>query len=200
MIDKLLLRNKAYTTAEAAELGGVAYPTLGYLNAKDILKPSIRVGGHQGAASLYSFADIVALRSISALRRVPAALGTLRGVVDFWKSADGLAVVAGGAPGKVLVVIPEGAAKLEDGKDVLALTSKHRILHLVDAEALVEDLIVGAAENLNEDREPKRRGRPPGHLKPEKERRRGGERRTQRERLQTGSGSGKKNTKKERTK
>jgi DNA-binding transcriptional MerR regulator len=197
VIDKLLLRNKAYTTAEAAELGGVAYPTLGYLNAKDILKPSIRVSGHQGAANLYSFADIVALRSISALRKVPAALGTLRGVVDFWKSADGLAVVAGGAPGKMLVVSPEGAAKLEEGKDLLALTSKHRVLHLVDAEALVEDLIVGAAEALHEDREPKRRGRPPGRHKPETERPRGGERRTRRERFETGSGSGKK---KERTK
>jgi hypothetical protein len=170
MEDKPATRRKAYTTAEAAELGGVAYPTLGYLNAKNILKPSVKLGGHQGAANAYSFADLLALRSISEIRKVPASLGTLSAVAAFWQSEEGLALADTRALGKVLVVAPDGRAKLEDDASVLELTAAYKtnVLHVIDAGGLVSDVHAEATSQLINEPSPKRRGRPPGpkHRKP----------------------------------
>lgn len=178
MQDKKFTREKPYTTAEAAELGGVAYPTLGYLNSKNILKPSVRVGGHQGAPSLYSFADILALRSISALRQVPAALGSLRGVAKFWQSPQGIALADGEAVGKVLVVTPSGTVTLEDDAPVLVLTGKYEtnLLHVINIGGLVRCVHIEATEQHTTEPAPKPRGRPPGPRSDNRTRVRGEER------------------------
>jgi DNA-binding transcriptional MerR regulator len=170
MEDKPATRRKAYTTAEAAELGGLAYPTLGYLSAKNILKPSVKLSGHQGAANAYSFADLLALRSISEIRKVPASLGTLNAVAVFWQSEEGLALADTRALGKVLVVTPDGRAKLENDSSVLELTAKYEtnVLHVINAGGLVSDVHVEATSQHIIEPSPKRRGRPPGprHRKP----------------------------------
>jgi DNA-binding transcriptional MerR regulator len=166
MKDKPFTRLKAYTTAEAAELGGIAYPTLGYLNAKGILKPSVRLGGHQGAANAYSFADLVALCSISELRKGPASLGALSAVAEFWKSDEGLALADTGAEDKVLIVTPDGKAVLENDAPVLQLSARHRtdVLHVINVGGLVDRLHLWATEQHMIAPTPKRRGRPPGRM------------------------------------
>ena len=164
MTDNPFTVDRTYTMAEAAELGGVAYPTVAYLAAKNIVRPSIKVGGHQGAANVYSFTDVVALRSISELRRVPAALATMSAVAAFWSTKQGKELAATRARGKVLVVTPQGKAVLRDDASVLQLTRDHKsnVLHVINAGGLVEDVHVNATESHFAGRGPRRRGRPRG--------------------------------------
>jgi DNA-binding transcriptional MerR regulator len=156
--------DRTYTMAEAAELGGVAYPTVAYLAAKNIVRPSIKVGGHQGAANVYSFTDVLALRSISELRRVPAALATMSAVAAFWSTKQGKELAATRARGKVLVVTPAGKTVLRDDASVLKLTRDHgsNVLHVINAGGLVEDVHVNATESHFTGRDPRPRGRPRG--------------------------------------
>jgi hypothetical protein len=91
-------------------------------------------------------------------------------VAAFWQSEEGLALADTRALGKVLVVAPDGRAKLEDDASVLELTAAYKtnVLHVIDAGGLVSDVHAEATSQLINEPSPKRRGRPPGpkHRKP----------------------------------
>jgi DNA-binding transcriptional MerR regulator len=147
-----------FTSKQAAELCGLPYPTLGFLRARGLLTPSIRVGGNKGAANVYSFEDIVALRCLSALRAVPSTFQAMKGVIAFWTDPEARALIAASEKAvsakkplprrRVLVVTATGKVALAGNKTVNDLVEKHEsaVLHIVDVSRLVDEVLVEASE------------------------------------------------------
>jgi hypothetical protein len=64
--------SKGFSTKQAGELSDIPVPTIGWLK-KSGVRPSIRPGRAQGHASVWSLADVAALRAFSLMRVFGAA-------------------------------------------------------------------------------------------------------------------------------
>jgi hypothetical protein len=163
-----------FTAKQAAELSGLPYPTLSFLRARGIVTPSVRVGGNKGAANVYSFADLVALRSLCELRATPATFDALSSVAKFWKEERARALIvaaertAGSPSAQILVITSTGRIALEADATVLALARKYEssVLHIVDVARLVMGVLVDATQHrlMRLHREPGASGREPPEI------------------------------------
>ena len=178
-----------FTAKQAAELSGLPYPTLGFLRARGIVTPSVRVGGNRGAANVYSFADVVALCTLTQLRATPARFETMSEVARFWTTEKARTVVEAAEraasagvppPAQILIITGTGAVELDTDATVLALAQKYEspVLHIVDLARLVSAVLIEATEHRMRrlHREPGPSGREPRELagKPGQQGREGG--------------------------
>jgi hypothetical protein len=156
------MQSKGFTTRQAAELGEVPYPTMSFLRVEDVLRPSICEGGERGVLSRYSLEDVIALRCMSRLRKVPAAFNTLKAVAKFWQSSEGAALAQSGTD--EILVVTEAKAALESPDATLReviLAHGTRVLHVVDVAEVVTDVRATVTENWLLKHAPPPRGRPP---------------------------------------
>jgi hypothetical protein len=156
------MEGKGFTTRQAAELGEIPYPTMSFLRVEDVLRPSICEGGERGVLSRYSLEDVIALRCMSRLRRVPGAFNTLKAVAKFWQSAEGAALAQSGTD--QILIVTETKAALESPEVTLReviLAHGSRVLHVVDVGEVVTDVRATVSENWLAEHAPPPRGRPP---------------------------------------
>ena len=74
---------------QAARLAGIPRRTL-YDWARTLVPPSDYRGSGRGHWSQFSFADVVAIRTIAELRKAGASLQCLRSVAEYLKTVEGL--------------------------------------------------------------------------------------------------------------
>ncbi|MGH2721322.1 MAG: MerR family transcriptional regulator, partial [Actinomycetota bacterium] len=77
---------REYGTATVTKLTGLSYRQLDYLARKGFLRPSLAAGSGSGSRRLYSFEDLVALRTIAKLRAAGVSLGALKSVIAFLRA------------------------------------------------------------------------------------------------------------------
>ncbi len=73
----------AYNTATVASVLDVSLRKLGYWDKKNLVKPSVSSAGGRGTRRLYSFLDVVELRTVQALREDGISLQKIRKAVAF---------------------------------------------------------------------------------------------------------------------
>ena len=73
----------AYNTATVASVLDVSLRKLGHWDKKNLVKPSVSCAAGRGSRRLYSFLDIVELRTVQALREDGISLQKIRKVVAF---------------------------------------------------------------------------------------------------------------------
>jgi hypothetical protein len=146
-----------FTAQQTAEISRMPYPTLTFLRARGLVRPSVRIGGNRGAANLYGFQDLVALRALAELRAAPSTFDSLQPVIDFLAGAQAHALVEATEKAAtvesqqpsacMLVVTASGHPSLENDMTLLRLTEKYGpVLHVVDLRRLVKAVLVEASE------------------------------------------------------
>jgi len=83
------MRN-AYTAGQAARYSGVPYKTLDFWARTEFIVPSVLESTGKGTARIYSFRDLIALRTALKLRQAGISLQALRMVVARLEELDGL--------------------------------------------------------------------------------------------------------------
>jgi DNA-binding transcriptional MerR regulator len=73
---------KGFNSTAVMRLTGLTHRQLVYLDAKGLVKPSIRPADGSGSRRVYSFEDLVELHSLAAMRRSGVSLQAVRGVVE----------------------------------------------------------------------------------------------------------------------
>lgn len=81
---------QGFTAGEASKLTGVPYDRLDYWARSGFLRPGVAGAKGRGSKRLYSFRDLVALRTAKELREMGVPLQTLRKVVNYLRRAKGL--------------------------------------------------------------------------------------------------------------
>lgn len=139
---------QGFTAGEAAKLTGVPYDRLDYWARSGFLRPGLVGAKGKGTRRLYSFRDLVALRTAKELRDLGVPLQTLRKVVGYLRRAKGLEqplaearLVVNGND----VLLVQGKAEL-----VSLIQSPHQgVLHLIlDLPRIVAELREEVHENL----------------------------------------------------
>ncbi|MGC7845705.1 MerR family transcriptional regulator [Desulforudis sp. 1088] len=74
---------RGFTAKDAVKLTGVPYDRLDYWDRSGFLKPGMLAARGKGSKRLYSFRDLVALRTARELRDLGVPLQTLRRVMDY---------------------------------------------------------------------------------------------------------------------
>ncbi|MDR9785794.1 MAG: helix-turn-helix domain-containing protein [Peptococcaceae bacterium MAG4] len=112
---------QGFTAGEASKLTGVLYDRLDYWARSGFLKPGVTGAKGKGSRRLYSFRDLVALRTAKELRDMGVPLQTLRKVVGYLRRAKGLEN-------------PLAEAKLViSGSDVLLVQGREELVSVLDA-------------------------------------------------------------------
>lgn len=81
---------EGFTAGEAEKLTGVPYNRLDYWARSGFIKPSVAGAKGKGSKRLYSFRDLVALKTAKELRDLGIPLQTLRKVVRHLRQFKGL--------------------------------------------------------------------------------------------------------------
>ena len=81
---------QGFTACEVSKLTGVPYDRLDYWARSGFLRPGVVGARGKGSRRLYSFRDLVALRTAKELRDIGVSLQTLRKVVAFLHKAKDL--------------------------------------------------------------------------------------------------------------
>ena len=81
---------QGFTAGEASKLTGIPYDRLDYWARSGFLKPGVTGAKGKGSRRLYSFRDLVALRTAKELRDMGVPLQTLRKVIGFLRRVKGL--------------------------------------------------------------------------------------------------------------
>lgn len=108
---------EGYRVPEVCRLVGISYRQLDYWARTGLVRPSVRDAGGSGTQRLYSFQDLVLLRTIKSLLDTGVSLQSIR------KSIDYVRRTMGGAP--------TGVTLMSDGRRVYACTSEDEIIDLV---------------------------------------------------------------------
>ncbi len=77
-----------FSTGQVATLTGLSTRQLGYMDMAGVLGPEVRGAGGKGSRRLYSFRDVVALRSIAKLREGGVSLQAVRRAVKYIRELD----------------------------------------------------------------------------------------------------------------
>jgi DNA-binding transcriptional MerR regulator len=136
-----------YGSSVASALTGLSYRRLDYLARKGYVRPSLAEAHGSGTRRVYSFEDLVALRTLAELRGAGVSLDALRTVVTFLRSR-GL-----GTPLAEARLVVEGDDVLwieteEEAVSLLRRPSQQALRFVVDVGVVVREL--------------RRRGTPPG--------------------------------------
>jgi len=130
----------AFTTAEAARIGGVTRRQLAYWDTTGLLKPSLKSASGKGSRRLYSFQDIVELKIIIRLLSSSLSLQRIRNSLNFMRGLP--------EPLTDLVIVTDGETiYVYKGKGLVVDTLRHgqTVLQIV-----VDDLIAEVEEKMGE--------------------------------------------------
>jgi DNA-binding transcriptional MerR regulator len=128
-----------YPTTTVARLTGLSVRQLDYLANKGVLRPSLADASGSGTRRRYSFDDLIALKTIGALRDAGVSLAAVRNVVSFLRSR-GLAAPLAEAR---LLVEGHDVLWLETDQDVVSLLgrpSQQALRFVVDVGMVVSEL------------------------------------------------------------
>jgi len=107
-----------YSSHQAAALAQISYRKLDYWTRKNLAVPSLAAAAGQGTRRRYSFADVVALRTVAELHRAGVSLQALGQVVEqLRRLEDGVSL--------------HTARLVVDGNDVLLLNDQAEILSML---------------------------------------------------------------------
>lgn len=98
-----------YRAPEVVKIVGVTYRQLDYWARTGLVRPSVREAGGSGTQRLYSFHDLVLLRSIKRLLDAGVTLQKIRRAIDFLREH--------------LREDPQGMTLMSDGTNILASDS-----------------------------------------------------------------------------
>ena len=107
-----------YSSRNAAALAQISYRQLDYWARKGLVVPSLAVAAGQGSRRRYSFADVVALRTVAELQRAGVSLQALQNVVKELRRLE---------PGVSLATV----RLVVDGNDVLLLNDQAQVLSML---------------------------------------------------------------------
>jgi DNA-binding transcriptional MerR regulator len=106
-----------YRVPEVCRLAGISYRQLDYWARTGLVKPSVRDAGGSGTQRLYSFQDLVLLRTIKSLLDTGVSLQSIRRSIDYLRRTMGTE--------------PTSVTLMSDGSRVYACTSEDEIIDLV---------------------------------------------------------------------
>jgi len=132
-----------FTAGEAEKLTGVPYYRLDYWARSGFIRPSIAGAEGKGSKRLYSFRDLVALRTARELRNSGVPLQTLRKVVRYLRRLKGLENPLAEAR---LVVAGDDVILVESREKLISILKSpgQGMLHLVlDLPRVVKELQEG---------------------------------------------------------
>ena len=160
--------DRRFSAAELAKLAGLPLPTLTFFLREGILEPSVQRASGRGRGHVFDVADLVAARTLNALRFQNASAGPLRRLVRFWHTTDGRDLIEslhdhrGKKKPRVLLVTDGGVEVDATPADVMERYNS-AVVYCLDATKFIEDLNVAATEGLMrlEFQEPGRSGRVP---------------------------------------
>jgi DNA-binding transcriptional MerR regulator len=112
------VRVDGYSSHQAAALAQISYRQLDCWARRRLVEPSLAAATGQGSRRRYSFADVVALRTVAELQRAGVSLQALRQVVEELRRLD-----AGVSLATVRLVV--------DGNDVLLLNDQAEVLSML---------------------------------------------------------------------
>jgi DNA-binding transcriptional MerR regulator len=131
---------EGFTAVQAARLTGVPYARLDYWARTGFLRPTIAQSRGRGHARLYSFRDLVALKTAMELRKLGVSLQALRRVVRYLRKLKGLEHPLAQAR---LVVVGNDVALVEDEQQLVSMLKApgQAVWRLIlDLPALVAEL------------------------------------------------------------
>lgn len=134
---------QGFTAGEAEKLTGVPYDRLDYWVRSGFIKPSIAGAKGKGSKRLYSFRDLVALKTAKELRNLGVPLQTLRKVVRYLRQFKGLENPLAEAR---LVVAGNDVLLVQSQEELISVLKNpgQGVLHLVlDLPKVVEELQEG---------------------------------------------------------
>lgn len=111
------METEGYRVPEVCRLVGISYRQLDYWARTGLVRPSIRDAGGSGTQRLYSFQDLVLLRTIKNLLDTGVSLQSIRKSIDYLRRSMGEE--------------PTGVTLMSDGRRVYACTSEDEIIDLV---------------------------------------------------------------------
>jgi DNA-binding transcriptional MerR regulator len=115
-----MAENEGYRVPEVCRLVGISYRQLDYWARTSLVGPSIREAGGSGTQRLYSFRDLVLLRTIKALLDTGLSLQQIRKAVDFLRGklgteptsvtlmSDGTRIYAAESPDEIVDLLRRG--------------------------------------------------------------------------------------------
>ncbi|MGB9663172.1 MAG: helix-turn-helix domain-containing protein [Moorellaceae bacterium] len=121
---------EGFTAGEAEKLTGVPYDRLDYWARSGFIKPSVAGAKGKGSKRLYSFRDLVALKTAKELRHLGIPLQTLRKVVRYLRQFKGLENPLAEAR---LVVVGNDVLLVQSPEELISVLKSpgQGVLHLV---------------------------------------------------------------------
>jgi DNA-binding transcriptional MerR regulator len=106
-----------YRVPDVCKVVGISYRQLDYWARTGLLTPSVKDAGGSGTQRLYSFQDLVLLRTIRNLLDAGVSLQSIRKAIDYLREQLGTE--------------PSSATLVSDGRRVYAVTSPDEIVDLL---------------------------------------------------------------------
>ena len=117
---------RSFSGPTAARITGVTYQTLDYWARTDLLRPSIADASGTGTRRAYSFEDLVAIRTVKALREQGLSLQKIRVVVRELRRQ---------MPGRGANTALASSVLLTDGERVYLVKDAHEVWQIVSGGA-----------------------------------------------------------------
>jgi DNA-binding transcriptional MerR regulator len=108
---------EGYRVPDVCKVVGISYRQLDYWARTGLLTPSVKDAGGSGTQRLYSFQDLVLLRTIRNLLDAGVSLQSIRKAIDYLRDQMGTE--------------PSSATLVSDGRRVYAVTSPNEIVDLL---------------------------------------------------------------------
>lgn len=108
---------EGYRVPDVCKVVGISYRQLDYWARTGLLTPSVKDAGGSGTQRLYSFQDLVLLRTIRNLLDAGVSLQSIRKAIDYLRDQLGTE--------------PSSATLVSDGRRVYAVTSPDEIVDLL---------------------------------------------------------------------
>jgi DNA-binding transcriptional MerR regulator len=112
-----MLQEQGHRIPEVQRIVGISYRQLDYWARTGLVRPSIRDAGGSGTQRLYSFQDLVLLRTIKKLLDAGVSLQRIRKAIGFVRDQ--------------LNQEPEGVTLMSDGQRIYACESPDEVMDLL---------------------------------------------------------------------
>ena len=145
---------RRFSAAEVAKLAGLSLATLTFFVREGILEPSLQRARGRGRGHVFDVADLVAARTLSALRYPSATAAHYKALVQFWHTSAGRELIASilrrpdRRSSRVLLLVTEGGVDVDASP--LAIMKKHNtpVVHCIDAADFIDELNIASTEGL----------------------------------------------------
>lgn len=146
--------DRRYSAAEVAKLAGISLPTLTFFLREGILEPSVQRASGRGRGHVFDVTDLVAARTLNALRYPNTAAAHYKALVQFWHTDEGRELIKTVAArshrktSRVVLLVTDIAVEVDASPVAMMEKYKTSIVHCVDVAAYIDELNLGATEGL----------------------------------------------------